>query len=192
MATTKNNPTEGQTQGGTQERGLQQTRRQGGGQMSPWVDPFVSPLGWMSRMFDEMDQLMGLAPMRRGQLSKEGRLFVPQVDVRREKDRVIVRCDLPGLSPDDVKLRIEDGALLIEGERKSESESETGGVMRTERYFGQFRRCIPLPDGASADKAEARFENGVLEVSIAAPQQLPQGRSIEIQTGPAKKQGTQH
>ena len=103
----------------------------------------------------------------------------------------LVHVDLPGLSPDDVKLRIEDGALLIEGERKSESESESGGVMRTERYFGHFQRCIPLPDGATADKAEARFENGVLEVSIVAPQLAPQGRQIEIQTGP-KKSGTQH
>jgi HSP20 family protein len=191
MATTKNNPVEGQAQGGAQERGLQQSRRQGGA-MSPWADPFVSPLGFMRRMFDEMDQLMGLAPMRTGQGLERGGLFVPQVDVRRDKDRVLVRVDLPGLSPDDVKLRIEDGALLIEGERKGESESETGGVMRTERYFGQFRRCIPLPDGALADKAEARFENGVLEVSIVAPQQSPQGRNIEIQSGPAKKVGTQH
>lgn len=190
MATTKNNPIEGQTQGGAQERGLQQTRRQGGGALSPWVDPFVSPLGFMRRMFDEMDQLMGLSPRREG--LERGRLFVPQVDVQRDKDRVLVRVDLPGLSPDDVKLRIEDGALLIEGERKSESESESGGVMRTERYFGQFQRYIPLPDGATADKAEARFENGVLEVSIPAPQQLPQGRQIQIQSGPAKKQSTQH
>ena len=189
MATTKNNPVEGQVQGGSAERGLQHTRSQRGGELSPWVDPFISPFGWMRRMMEDMDQLMGLAPMR-GRGLERGNMFVPQIDVRREKDRVVVRCDLPGLSPDDVKLRIEDGALLIEGERKSESESESGGVMRTERYFGQFQRCIPLPDGATSDKAEARFENGVLEVTIPTPQR-PQGQQIQIQSG-ARKPGTQH
>jgi HSP20 family protein len=190
MATSRNNPAEGQTQSGSEERGLQQTRKQGGGMLSPWTNQYVSPMGWMRRMFDELDQLMGLAPIR-GQ-GLEGRMFMPRVDVRHDKDRVLVRCDLPGLSPEDVKLRIEDGALVIEGERKSESEAETGGVMRTERYFGQFQRYIPLPDNVNADAAEARFENGVLEISIPAPQRQAQGRQIQIQSGPAKKQTTQH
>jgi len=100
-----------------------------------------------------------------------------------ERDgQLVIRADLPGLSPDDVRLEItDDGSLVIEGERRSEMEAEEeGGVYRSERTYGRFSRVIALPEGVDADRAQARFDNGVLEISLPLPQQS-QRRRIQIQ-----------
>ena len=81
-----------------------------------------------------------------------------------------------------VQVRIEDNALIVEGERRTERELDEGGIVRTERVYGRFQRVIPLPQGADSESAEARFANGVLEVTIKTPQRQ-KGREIEIQSG---------
>jgi HSP20 family protein len=82
----------------------------------------------------------------------------------------MVRADLPGLKPDDVRIEVADGALTIEGERRSEMEAEEeGGVYRSERVYGRFSRTIPIPEGADVEHAQARFDEGVLEITVPLP-----------------------
>lgn len=94
---------------------------------------------------------------------------------------------LPGLSPDDVTVEVANDALVIQGERKVEHEEKDGGVQRTERQYGFFYRSIPLPEGADLDHANAKFQNGMLEVTIPVPQQKENRRPIRIE-GQAKPQ----
>jgi HSP20 family protein len=108
-------------------------------------------------------------------------LWTPPVETFERDGRFVLRAELPGLSPDDVRLEVQDDALVLEGERKSEFEAEEKGAWRSERTYGRFSRSIPLPDGAQSDKAEARFENGVLEVSVPVREDSERRRRIEIQ-----------
>jgi HSP20 family protein len=144
--------------------------------------PFMfGPFGLMRRLFDDLAQLAGVGgPVR--ELEQLPGMFVPQIDVQQRDDRIVVHADLPGTAPADVQLRIEDNALIVEGERRTEHEREQGGIVRTERVYGRFQRTIPLPEGADPESAEARFANGVLEVTIKTPQRR-KGRQIEIQLG---------
>jgi HSP20 family protein len=80
-----------------------------------------------------------------------------------------------------VKVEVTNDALVIHGERKVEQEQEEGGTRRTERQYGLFYRSIPLPEGADVEHASAKFENGLLEVTVPVPQQQQQRRSIPIQ-----------
>ena len=93
-----------------------------------------------------------------------------------------MRAELPGLSPEDVRVEVaSDGSLVIEGERRSEMEAEEeGGVYRSERIYGRFARVIDLPEDVDVDRAQARFENGVLEISLPLSEQS-QRRTIQIQ-----------
>ena len=145
--------------------------------------PFMfGPFGVMRRLFDDLAQLAGVGGPPVSELEQLPGMFVPQIDVQQRDDRIVVHADLPGTAPADVQLRIEDNALIVEGERRTEHEREQGGIVRTERVYGRFQRMIPLPEGADPESAEARFANGVLEVTIKTPQRR-KGRQIEIQSG---------
>jgi HSP20 family protein len=116
--------------------------------------------------------------------------WVPKVEVLKHNGDLIVRADLPGLKKDDVKVELTDEALTISGERKEEKEEKREGYYRSERSFGSFYRCIPLPEGVQTDTAKAEFRNGVLEVRMQAPKSENLGRVLEIKTAeePAKAQ----
>ena len=108
-------------------------------------------------------------------------LWTPAIEVSQRDGQYVVHAELPGLKPEDVKVEVLDDALVIEGERKYEHEEDRGGVHRTERRYGRFYRAIPLPEGANADQARARFENGVLEVMIPVSQQQSDRRQIPVE-----------
>jgi len=175
-------------------------REQRSGALAPAAGTF-GPFSLMRRLFDDLERLTGFgAPdTRRGEdRGRGGFPFVPTVEVRRRDDKLVVNVDLPGLSPEDIRITADEGALTIEGERRSEHEEQDGDVWRCERSYGHFQRMIPLPEGADANTAEARFNNGVLEISVPVPEQKAPRRQINIQTGSSKassdksKQTTSH
>jgi HSP20 family protein len=112
----------------------------------------------------------------------------PAVEVRRNDGELIVRTDLPGLKKDDVKVELTDNLLTISGERKEEKEEKREGYYRSERSYGSFYRQVPLPEGAKTDTATAEFTDGVLQITMQAPEREPKSRRLEIKMGeePAK------
>ncbi|MGD1051959.1 MAG: Hsp20/alpha crystallin family protein [Solirubrobacteraceae bacterium] len=114
----------------------------------------------------------GLAPARQ---------WVPAMDLVETDGAYILRADLPGLTRDDVKIELEQNVLTISGERAAKHEQRTDGYYRIERASGSFARSLTLPSGIDADRIEATFADGVLEVRIPTPQQ-PRPRRVEITT----------
>jgi len=92
--------------------------------------------------------------------------WVPAVDISEEKERFVLRADLPGVMPDEINISMDKGVLSISGERSLESDSKTDGFKRVERISGKFERRFSLPDSADADSISARSSNGTLEVTI--------------------------
>jgi HSP20 family protein len=92
--------------------------------------------------------------------------YIPAVDVHEEKDRFVVRADLPGVLPNDIEVTAEKGVLSLRGERKSEKRDSAEGYERIERVTGSFTRRFALPENVQADAIKAKFTHGVLEVSI--------------------------
>jgi len=109
--------------------------------------------------------------------------YTPQIEVRQRGNEIVVRADLPGVSPDDVTVEIEDGVLAISGERREEAEEQREGFYHTERRYGSFYRAIPLPEGVSEEQINASFRDGVLEVTVPLPpaQEPQRARRIPIQ-----------
>ena len=93
-------------------------------------------------------------------------VWVPQIEVIQRPKAFVVRADLPGLSPDDMQVSIDDGVLNIAGERRQEKREEREGFIRTERSYGTFHRAVPLPAGADNEHVSATFRDGVLEVTL--------------------------
>jgi HSP20 family protein len=110
--------------------------------------------------------------------------WAPQMEVFQRGNEMVVRADLPGISPDDVQIDVEDGVLTISGERRNTNEDRQEGFYRSERSYGTFARSIALPEGVDEDQVNARYEHGVLEVTVPLPQQQRQrGRRVQIQSG---------
>ncbi|MCM8794342.1 MAG: Hsp20/alpha crystallin family protein [Candidatus Omnitrophica bacterium] len=92
--------------------------------------------------------------------------WLPAMDVREEKDRILVRADLPGMKQEEIRVEVEDGALVIRGERKREAETKEGRNCRIERSYGAFLRSFTLPSSVDETKVSAVYKNGVLEVTL--------------------------
>jgi HSP20 family protein len=113
------------------------------------------------------------------------RRWTPAMDLVESEGDLVLKADLPGLSEDDVKIEVADGILTVSGERKTEHTEQKKGYYRMERSFGSFSRSLSLPDGVDADKIDASFKDGVLEVRIPKPEER-QPKRISIGAG-AKK-----
>jgi HSP20 family protein len=107
-----------------------------------------------------------------------GGRWMPPMEAYRKDDNYIVRLDLPGVDPKDLDVHVEGNLLTIKGERKTE---EKGQEYR-ETFYGKFERTVTLPHGAETEKIAARYENGVLEISVALLKEAV-GRTIPIETG---------
>jgi HSP20 family protein len=157
--------------------------------MSPLELWNAGPFELMRRMSDEMDRMF----QGWGAPTPAAGMWTPAVEVREREGKLVVCAELPGLNKNDVKVEATDEGLVIQGERRQEHEEREGGVYRSERSYGSFRRVIPLPEDAQLEQAQARFENGVLEVSIPVPQASARRRQIPIssQAGGERSQAKQ-
>ncbi len=102
-------------------------------------------------------------------LSKETstNTWLPNTDIHDTGDKLVVKTDLPGLERNDIDVTVQGKTLFIRGEKRHEDKVQDVGYIRSERFFGQFERALPLTDDIDASKVEASYKNGVLTVNIA-------------------------
>lgn len=105
--------------------------------------------------------------------------WLPAIDIHEDEDKYTVTADLPGLQKEDISLSVMDNILTIKGERKKERESTDKGYHRIERAYGTFQRAFQIPGGVDGAKVEAKFEHGVLTVSLPKPE-AAKPRNIEV------------
>ena len=106
--------------------------------------------------------------------------WVPAVDIIEEKDRFVLRADVPGVRPEDIDVSMDNGVLSVSGERHAIARDEDTGVQRIERAMGRFLRRFTLPETADADAISAKSANGILEVTIPKAPEI-QARRITVE-----------
>jgi HSP20 family protein len=114
------------------------------------------------------------------QLSVTG--WMPAMEVFEREGQYVIRADVPGIDPKEVEVSVLDDALTIKGERKKSHEVKEKESYYSETAYGRFERRLALPKGIDPEKITARFENGVLEVSVALPQTAT-GKKVPIEIG---------
>ena len=129
------------------------------------------------RAFEEMfDEMWRGWPSRYAPESARA-MIRPAMDVVENDNDYTVRVDLPGLSPDDVSVEIEDHTLTISGEMGDTVERESDRYHYRERRYGSFQRSVRLPNSVDTEQIDASFENGVLNVVMP---KLPQAQPKQI------------
>jgi HSP20 family protein len=138
------------------------------------------------RFFDNFWNRMGIPAMNMPGLatpSSGDMVLRPSLDIASTDKAYDIKVEVPGVEEDDIRLELIDNRLIMEGEKSRESTSEDKNVYRSERSYGAFRRILTLPDDADPERIEAKFDKGLLSISIprkAAPQRS--GKTIDIKT----------
>lgn len=130
---------------------------------SPW-DPFRD----MAMLQERMNRLFeeSLARNRTTEGEAPVGAWMPPVDVYETAERIVIRVDLPGVDQSSIDLRIEDGALILRGERRFASGENSEDFLRIERSYGSFQRTFRLPATVEQSGVQANHMNGVLEVVL--------------------------
>jgi HSP20 family protein len=112
--------------------------------------------GRLANLQDELDRLFE-SPLTG---------WAPALDVQEDADNFTIRVEVPGLKREDIGVSLQDGALVISGERKAEKVEDGVEVHRQERFYGKFQRALTLPAPVAADKVKAAYKDGVLTVTL--------------------------
>jgi HSP20 family protein len=93
------------------------------------------------------------------------KVFMPPVDIKEERDNLVVTIDLPGINKEDIKLDLKGDILEISARSGEEKETEKQGYIRRERSYTRFYRAVRLPRSVK-DEGTAKMENGVLTITL--------------------------
>ena len=147
---------------------LPTTRRGNGG----W-SPFGDVLTLRRDMQDLLENLNG---------GSSSVVWAPPMNVREDAESVVIEVELPGVKPDDVDIRVENGLLTISGEKRTESESRDQNWHVVERRHGRFERGLTLSRAVDVDSIRADFSDGVLRITLPKPEEA-KPRRIQVNAG---------
>lgn len=112
--------------------------------------------GWMPSLYE---------PIRKvGQ--KVAEWFAPRSDAAVGQDRYEITMELPGIAQEDIDIAVQDGLLIVSGEKRAEHEETGKSYFFSEREYGAFQRVFRVPPDADAEAIDAELRNGVLRMSL--------------------------
>lgn len=155
-------------------------------------EPFASLRGEIDNLFDEFQSGWPFGVNRRpdwlqsfrGGPSASG-LGVPAVDIADNDKEVQVKAELPGMDETDIDVQLTDTTLTISGEKKEEREEgeKEGDHYLSELKYGSFKRSFPVPEGINREKVKAKFQKGVLTITLPkTPAAQKKTRKIEVKS----------
>jgi len=143
--------------------------------------PFYSLQNQMNSLFDDFFSGFDVAPRA---LTGGFGAFVPSVDIKESDKDFAIYAELPGVDEKDVEVSVTSDSVTIRGEKKEEKEDKRKNYYYMERSYGSFNRTIPLTAETDADKAQASFKNGILNITIPKAQSAKaKGTKVPIKAG---------
>lgn len=145
-------------------------------------DPF-SDLRQIQDTMDRMWRQVGTSgrPLPGG---TEIEAWAVPLDVIQRGEATVVRASMPGVSPDDIDVSIDDNVLTIKGRTADEYGEEQGSYLMRERRTGSFHRVLRLPESVDPDRVEPRYDHGILTITIPKAAEK-QARQLRVRVGSA-------
>lgn len=106
--------------------------------------------------------------------------FVPKVDIVENETAYELHVAVPGMNKEDFKIDLKDNYLTISGERKFTNEKKEANFHSVETQYGSFSRSFALPDNVDASKISAKYNNGILEVTVPKDEKKTLKTSIKV------------
>ena len=134
--------------------------------LTPWFD--------FDRFFEGFDPGFGLTR------SNGEKAWSPAVDIYEDEKEIVIKADLPDVEEKDIDVRVDDGRMTIKAERKFENEEKKDNYHRVERRYGSFARTFALPETVDAEKIAAKYNKGVLKVTMPKTAKAKSVRTIPV------------
>jgi HSP20 family protein len=136
------------------------------------------PGGLANQLNEEMNRMFAMNASQ-DDVAANSSDWVPAVDIIEDEKSYTIHADVPGVKPEEVEVEIENGVLIMKGERQETKKDEKEGYKRIERVSGNFYRRFTLPKTVNADDIKAKTQHGVLEVII-PKQAKPEPKRIQV------------
>jgi HSP20 family protein len=98
--------------------------------------------------------------------SRKSTVWAPDVDIKETDKEILIKADLPGMKMEDIDVSVDEGQLIIKGERKEEKEEKDKNYIRVERSYGSFYRSFDIGAPVKSEQVKATYKNGVLEITL--------------------------
>lgn len=147
-----------------------------------WKNPFLS--GQLEKPVEFNSPLTGLFEDFFGDayFKNDFAAHMPSANVSKEKDELHIELSAPGFSKEDIKVEVENGMITISGSQKTEVESNDKTYYRREFTSGSFKRSFNLPEEYNADRINAKYENGILKLTVPKKEEVKAAsRAIPIE-----------
>ena len=145
-----------------------------------------SPFNELRQMQENMDRMWRRFGTTGGDDNNGIEAWAAPLDVVADGDDFVIRASMPGVSPDNIQVSIEENVLTIRGETASHFENTDGSYLMRERRSGSFHRSLRLPDTVDQDNAEPRYEHGVLTITLPkAEAKKAKQFEVKVAEGPA-------
>ena len=139
---------------------------------NPWGDMFkMQKMDMMNPMMSPMMSMRDPSSMMR---------WTPLCDIKETDKCFCVKAELPGMKKEDLNIEMNDNMLTISGERASEKKEDTEQWHCIERCYGKFSRSIKLPKNVDEKNIQAKFENGMLELTVPKTPEKPKSTKITV------------
>lgn len=146
------------------------------------TDPFLSLHRDVNRLFD--DVLRG-APSSQGSSEQNSNIIQAQVNVAETPEEFRIIAELPGVTSDQVDVRLEEDVLTIRGEKRFERKDETEDYHLVECSYGTVQRSLRLPFPVDPEQVQASFADGLLRITLPKSKAQEKSRRIEVRPGPS-------
>ncbi|KST66153.1 Hsp20/alpha crystallin family protein [Mastigocoleus testarum] len=113
----------------------------------------------MNRLFDSLSATQEQSMMQQ-------MTFLPAAEMEETENTINLKLEIPGVEAKDLDVQVTKEAVIINGERKSESNSKQNGVTRSEFRYGMFSRTIPLPNWVDNTNVKGNYKNGILKLEL--------------------------
>ena len=113
-----------------------------------------------------------------------GAMYIPEFDFRQTDSDFVIEMDLPGMEKSDIGIDVEGNVLKVSGEREQNMESEdtidNGQYFYQGRSFGSFQRSVKIPENSKPEKISAKYDQGVLTITIPKKEVGKEKQSIKV------------
>jgi HSP20 family protein len=117
---------------------------------------------------------------------RERQSWTPAIDVVETDEAIVLKAELAGMKPEDISIEMQDNVLTVSGDRRFEEEVKNDRFYRIERRYGSFSRSLALPPTADESKVHAKYENGLLQVTVCKAE-IAKPKKITVTVGSGQK-----